>query len=111
MSIRNLDSLFDPPSIAVIGASARVGSIGAAVWHNLSSGNYQGALYAVNPKYRMLGNHPVLARASDLPSVPALAIICTPPATVPALIQELAKLGTHAAVVMTAGMDLSLIHI
>ena len=105
MSIRNLDSLFDPPSIAVIGASARVGSIGAAVWQNLSAGNYQGALYAVNPKYRMLNARPVLARASDLPSVPALAIICTPPATVPALIQELAKLGTHAAVVMTAGMD------
>ena len=105
MSIRNLDSLFDPPSIAVIGASARVGSIGASVWHNLSSGSYQGALYAVNPKYRVLDARPVLARASDLPSVPALAVICTPPATVPALIQELARLGTHAAVVMTAGMD------
>jgi acetyltransferase len=70
VSIRNLDSLFDPPSIAVIGASARVGSIGATVWHNLCSGSYQGELYAVNPKYRMLGTRPVLARASDLPSVP-----------------------------------------
>lgn len=105
MSIRNLDSLFEPTSIAVIGASLRVGSVGATVWHNLSAGNYQGTLYAINPKYHMLGTHPVLARVSDLPSVPALAVICTPPATVPALIKDLAELGTRAAVVMTAGMD------
>lgn len=105
MSIRNLDSLFEPASIAVIGASSRVGSVGATVWHNLSAGNYQGQLYAVNPKYRVLGTHPVVERASDLPSVPALAVICTPPATVPALIKDLAELGTRAAVVMTAGMD------
>jgi len=105
VSIRNLDALFDPPSVAVIGASERVGSVGATVWHNLIAGKYQGALYAVNPKYRMLGAHPVRAHASDLPSAPALAVICTPAATVPKVIQDLARRGTHAAVVMTAGMD------
>lgn len=105
MSIRNLDSLFAPTSIAVFGASLRVGSVGATVWHNLSSGHYQGALYAVNPKHRKLGNHPVVAKASDLPEVPALAVICTPPASVPGLIETLGRLGTRAAVVMTAGMN------
>jgi acetyltransferase len=105
MSIRNLDSLFAPASIAVFGASMRVGSVGATVWHNLSSGNYQGALYAVNPKHRKLGNHPVVAKASDLPEVPALAVICTPPASVSGLIETLGRLGTRAAVVMTAGMN------
>ena len=105
MSIRNLDALFDPASVAVFGASSRVGSIGCTVWNNLRGGSYQGALYAVNPKYHELGTHPVLAHASDLPAAPALAVICTPPATVPKLIQELARLGTQAAVVMTAGMD------
>lgn len=104
MSIRNLDSLFDPASIAVFGASERVGSVGATVWHNLSSGQYQGKLYAVNPKYSSLGGHPVVAHAADLPSAPALAVICTPPATVAGLIKTLARLGTRAAVVMTAGM-------
>lgn len=105
MSIRNLDSLFDPASVAVFGASLRVGSVGATVWHNLSGGNYKGQLYAVNPKYRELAGHPVVAHASDLPAAPDLAVICTPPATVPGLIEELARLGTRAAVVMTAGMD------
>ncbi|MFZ4478714.1 MAG: bifunctional acetate--CoA ligase family protein/GNAT family N-acetyltransferase [Rhodoferax sp.] len=105
MSIRNLDSLFDPDSIAVFGASLRPGRLGTAVWHKLSAGHFQGALYAVNPKYRVLGAHPVVARARDLPTVPALAVICTPPDTVAALIKELAALGTRAAVVMTPGMS------
>ena len=104
MSIRNLDSLFDPASIAVFGASLRAGSVGATVWHNLTSGNYKGALYAVNPKHRELAGHPVVAHAADLPAIPALAVICTPPASVAKLIEELGRLGTRAAVVMTAGM-------
>ena len=69
MSIRNLDSLFDPASIVVCGASLRPGSVGATVWHNLSSGNFKGPLYAVNPKHRELAGHPVQARVADLPTV------------------------------------------
>ena len=105
MSIRNLDSLFDPASIAVIGASQRVGSLGATVWRNLTHGDYGGRLFAVNLKHRELAGHPVFAHPRHLPEVPALAVICTPPATVPDLIKELAELGTGAAVVMTAGMN------
>ena len=105
MSIRNLDALFDPASIAVIGASARPGSIGATVWQTLSCGAYAGQIYAVNPKYGELGGHPVVARVCNLSAAPALALICTPPSTVPRLIGELAALGTRAAVVMTTGMD------
>ena len=105
MSIRNLDSLFDPSSIAVFGASLRTGSVGATVWRNLSTGQYKGQLFAVNPKHTRLGEHPVVARVADLAGAPSLAIICTPPHTVAGLIQELAERGTRAAVVMTAGMD------
>jgi acetyltransferase len=49
MSIRNLDALFDPSSIAVFGASLRTSSVGTTVWHNLTTGNFKGDLYAVNP--------------------------------------------------------------
>ncbi len=107
MSIRNLDALFDPDSIAVIGASTRSGSIGATLWQQLANGNYPGKLYAVNPKYRALGAHPVASRVSDLPEAPALAVVCTPPATVSRLIAELAAIGTRAAVIMTTGLDSS----
>ncbi len=105
MSIRNLDALFDPASVAVFGASQRAGSVGATVWRNLSSGQFKGTLYAVNPKHKKLGDAPVWARAADLPEAPDLAVICTPAATVAGLIEELAALGTRAAVVLTAGMD------
>jgi len=105
MSIRHLDALFDPESIAVFGASLRTGSVGATVWHNLRQGSYAGHLYAVNLKHRDLDGHPVYARVADLPEVPALAVICTPPASVPGLIEALGRLGTRAAVVLTAGMD------
>ncbi len=105
MSIRNLDSLFDPASIAVFGASARAASVGARVWANVRGGVFKGPVYAVNPKHRELDGHPVFAHAADLPSVPDLAVICTPAPTVAGLIAELGALGTRAAVVLTAGLD------
>jgi acetyltransferase len=105
MSVRNLDSLFDPASVAVIGASQRPGSVGATVWQNLTQGGFTGQIYPVNPKYRAFGDHPAYARVADLPAVPELALICTPPATVPGLVQELAERGTRAAIILTAGLD------
>jgi acetyltransferase len=105
MSIRNLDPMFDPASVAVFGASARPTSVGATVWKNLRNGAFKGPVYAVNPKHRELDGQPVFARAADLPTVPDLAVICTPPAAVPGIITELGMLGTRAAVVLTAGLS------
>ena len=105
MTIRNLDRLLAPRSVAVFGASPRVGSVGATVWRNLRGGGFSGALHAVNPKHRTLDGQPVFARAADLPAAPDLAVICTPPATVAALVAELGATGTRAAIVMTAGLD------
>ncbi len=105
MSIRNLDPLLDPESVAVFGASQRAASVGGTVWANLRSGGYEGPLYAVNPKHRNFDGEPVYASAADLPTVPDLAVICTPAAVVPGLIAELGRLGTRAAIVLTAGLD------
>lgn len=105
MSIRHLDQLLEPASVAVIGASARPASVGATVWRNLRSGSFPGPLWAVNPKHRTLDGEPVFARVADLPAAPDLAVVCTPPASVPGLIAELAERGTRAAIVMTAGLS------
>jgi acetyltransferase len=104
MSIRNLDSLLTPSSVAVVGASMRPHSVGGTVWRNLRRG-FAGPVHAVNPKYRELDGQPVYPRVRDLPATPELAVICTPPATVPGLVAELAARGTRAAVVLTAGLD------
>ncbi len=104
MSIRHLDRLLEPKSIAVIGASDRVGSVGATVWRNLRAGHFSGPVYAVNPKHASLEGIAVFARPAELPQAPDLAVVCTPIATVPGLIDELGRLGTRAAIVMTAGL-------
>jgi len=105
MSIRHLDSLFDPASVVVVGASVRPASVGATVWRNLRQGGYRGALMAVNPKYRELDGVAVHPTVAALPQTPELAVICTPAASVPGLVDALGQRGTRAAVVMTAGLD------
>ncbi|GMV47590.1 MAG: bifunctional acetate--CoA ligase family protein/GNAT family N-acetyltransferase [Burkholderiaceae bacterium] len=103
MSIRHLDDLFDPASVAVIGASTRPGSVGATVWRNLRQGRYAGPRWAVNLRHRQVDGERAYASVAELPEAPALAIVCTPPAGVPQLIAELGAKGTRAAVVLTAG--------
>jgi acetyltransferase len=105
MSIRHLDSLFDPRSVAVIGASVRPGSVGATVWRNLREAGFPGPRWAVNPKHARLGDEPAYPDVASLPDAPELAVICTPPATVPGLIDALGARGTRAAIVLTAGLD------
>lgn len=105
MSVRNLDSLFDPASVAVIGASKRPVSVGATVWRNLSQGTFKGPVYPINPKYTEFDGQRAYARVADLPDAPELAVICTPPATVPGIVRELAERGTRAAIILTAGLD------
>ncbi|MFP8779735.1 GNAT family N-acetyltransferase [Hydrogenophaga sp. RWCD_12] len=104
MSIRHLDALFAPASVAVFGASERPASVGATVWRNLLGG-FRGKLYAVNPKHSTLGGVKTYRDVAALPEAPDLAVICTPAATVPELIAQLGQRGTRAAVVVTAGLD------
>jgi acetyltransferase len=105
MSIRNLEYFFEPESVAVIGASERPGSVGATVLRNVLDAGFKGAVLPVNPKYDRLAELEAYRSVSELPCAPHLAVICTPPATVPGLIAELGRLGTRAAVVLTAGLD------
>jgi acetyltransferase len=105
MSVRNLRRLFAPKSVALVGASERPGSVGATVWRNLLDGGFKGSLYPVNPKYATLGGVQVWADVADLPQAPELAIICTPPASVPGIVRTLGERGTRAAVVMSAGLS------
>ncbi|NYS34476.1 CoA-binding protein, partial [Streptococcus danieliae] len=108
--MRNLDKLFKPASVALIGATAREHKLGAIALSNLLGGGDQGAQYKgdiwpVNPKYDELMGLKCYRKLAHLPKAPDLAIICTPPATITALIRDLGALGTRAAIVMTSGLD------
>jgi acetyltransferase len=103
MSIRNLDRMFRPASVAVIGASDTPNSVGAALMRNIMRGGFSGPVYPVNPHARTVHGIAAYASVAGLPSAPDLAVIATPPDSVPSLVAELARCGTRAAVILTAG--------
>ncbi len=104
MSVRNLESLFQPGSVAIIGASDRPGSIGSVVLANLKRGGFKGPLWAVNKRHGSVDGEAAWPDVTSLPHAPDLAVICTPAATVPGLIEELGRKGTRAAIVLSAGL-------
>jgi acetyltransferase len=103
MTIRNLQFLFKPKSVALIGASKQPGSVGAVVARNLFRGGFDGPVMPVNPKYEAVEGVLTYPDVKSLPLVPDLAVIATPPETVPGIIAALSERGTRAAVVITAG--------
>lgn len=105
MTIRNLEYAVHPKSVAVIGASVREGSVGRVVMDNIVAGGFEGEVWPVNPKYDFVADRPCFERVKDIPGVPDLAVIVTPPAVVPDLIRQLGEKGTRAAVVITAGFN------
>lgn len=101
MSIRHLDKLLAPASVAVVGASPRAGSLGQRVWAHVCAAGFQGVLLPVNPHHAELGGLPVHRRVARLPQVPDLALVCTPAHAVAQVVAELGVLGTRAVVVLT----------
>ena len=103
MSVRNLDYLLKPRSIAVIGASRRAKSVGAVLSRNLFNAGFEGPVMPVNPREQSVESTLCYNTIQDLPLTPDLAVLVIPPDTVPAAIAELGDRGTKAAVVVTAG--------
>ena len=104
MSVRNLEALFQPGSIAVIGASDRAGSVGEVVLRNLKHGGFKGPIWPVNRRHAIVDGMTAWRDVASLPQAPELAVICTPAGTVPELIAALGRKGTRAAIVVSAGL-------
>lgn len=105
MTTRNLDALLAPRSVVLVGASPEPGSVGNIALRNLLAAKFRGSLQLVNPKYAEVSGVACHRSIADLPAVPDLALVATPPATLPGIISELGRRGTRAAVVITAGLD------
>lgn len=104
MSVRNLDALFAPRSVAVLGVSPRPGNLGGIVLRNLRAGGFRGPLWAVARETGEIDGLRICPGVAALPEAPELAVLCTPAATVPGLVAELGRRGTRAAIVITAGL-------
>ena len=107
MSVRNLQFLFEPRSVAVIGATENARHIGAIVLRNLIAGGFRGSILPVNPKYDTIAGLKNYRRIADLPQVPELALICTPPRTVAAIVGELGAIGTKAVIVHSGMVEIA----
>ena len=104
MSVRNLEALFAPASVAVIGVSERPGNLGHVVLANLRAGGFQGPVWAVDRRHASVAGQPTFPDVESLPQGPDLAVVCTPAAAVPGLVDALARKGARAAAVLSAGL-------
>ena len=103
MSIHNLDRIFNPTSLAVVGASERAGSIGNSVMKNIMGGGYKGKIFPVNPKHKTICGLAASASVLDIEPSVDLAIIATPIMKAPDIIRECVRKQIAGAIVLSAG--------
>ncbi|NQT38238.1 MAG: CoA-binding protein, partial [Planctomycetes bacterium] len=103
MSIENLDKIFNPNRIAVIGASDTPTSVGYTLLHNLIGSGFGGVVYPVNPNRESVQGVQAYKDVASLPHTPDLAVICTRAPTVPGIVRTLGEAGTRGVVIISAG--------
>ncbi|MDV3470089.1 bifunctional acetate--CoA ligase family protein/GNAT family N-acetyltransferase [Stenotrophomonas sp. C3(2023)] len=104
MSTYNLQSVFRPQAVAVIGGSPRERSAGRAVMRNLRGAGFSGKVAWVNPRHPEIDGIRTVKRLKDLDWVPELVVVTAPAAIVPQVIADAAALGVAAAIILTANL-------
>ena len=102
-SRRPLDPIFSPKSVAVIGATETPGSVGRTILENLIKGGFPGKIYPVNPKRDTVLGVKAYPSITALPEKADLAVIITPPPTVPGIVKDCGKAGVRGVVIISAG--------
>ena len=87
MGLYNLDKIFSPDSIAIIGASEKKGTIGEALMRNLGEGGTSAELFPVNPNYSEIRGVKSYGSITDVEKRIDLAVIATPIQTVPDIVK------------------------
>lgn len=101
MTIRNLEYLFKPRSVAVIGRGKAPDGADAAVQFNMIEGGFKGPVMPVNPDHISIAGVLAYKDVASLPVAPDLAILTTPLEQAPALIRELGERGTRAVLILS----------
>ncbi|HTP54200.1 MAG TPA: acetate--CoA ligase family protein [Thermoplasmata archaeon] len=99
----DLDELFRPASVAVIGASNRPGKVGTSLFRNILSAGFQGVAYPVNPAWKSVSGVRCYPDVASLPEAPELGVVIVPAARVAATVDELGRAGTKGVIVISAG--------
>ncbi|MBN2271362.1 MAG: acetate--CoA ligase family protein [Sedimentisphaerales bacterium] len=98
-----LESFFNPRSVAIVGASRQEGKVGYEILANMIAAGYKGQIFPVNPKAEEIEGLKCYASLESIPDAPELVLIVVPAKMVPAVMQECAKVGSKAVVIITAG--------
>src|SRR5579872_140620 len=98
-----LDVFFSPKNVAVIGATENPGSVGRTILWNLMTSPFGGTVFPVNPKRPSVLGVKAYASLSEIPEPVDLAVIVTPPPSIPGIIRECGETGVRGAVVISAG--------
>ncbi|MHC4694059.1 MAG: CoA-binding protein, partial [Planctomycetota bacterium] len=100
---KNIKSIMNPKSIAVVGATNRPGSVGLAVFRNILTAGFQGVLYPVNPKAKYVQSVKAYPKLEDIPDEVDLAVIIVPAKIVCPILEEAGQKKVKGGVVITAG--------
>ena len=100
---KDIESIFSPRSVAVVGATNRPGSVGLAVFNNILRGGFQGTLYPVNPRVQSVMSVRAYPKLSDIPDKVDLVVVIVPAEQVSTIIEEAGQKQAKGAIVITAG--------
>jgi acetyl coenzyme A synthetase (ADP forming)-like protein len=98
----SLEKLFNPASVAIVGATPKEGKVGRAILENFIN-RFRGRVYPVNPSYSEVLGLKCYKSISELPETPDLVVIAIPAPGVPAVLREAAARGVSAAIVISGG--------
>ncbi len=99
----SLRALFEPRTVAVVGASRRRGSIGAEIFHNLAAGGFTGRAIPVNPRAESIDGVTAYPSVQGVPGAVDLVVIAVPAAAVSGVIDECIAKQVGSIVVISAG--------
>ena len=94
--------MFDPSTVAIVGATEKEGSVGRAVLENMLLAEGR-RIFPVNPSRRTVLGIPCFKTVTDIPVPPDLAVIVTPAAMVPDAVEQCGRAGVQGVVVISAG--------
>ncbi|OIN98051.1 acetyl CoA synthetase subunit alpha [Candidatus Desantisbacteria bacterium CG1_02_49_89] len=103
MPARKLEKIFNPKGIAVVGATNKKGHVGYSLMKNLVGSGYEGIVYPVNITRESVYGVKAYKSLSEVPGEVDLAVVATPAATVPGIVDECGKKGVKGVVIISSG--------
>jgi len=98
-----LEEVFQPSSVAVIGASNKPGKVGTYLFRNIIEAGFGGVVYPVNPSSKSVSGVRCYPSIEDLPETPDLGVVIVPAPTVPDTVERLGKAGSRGVIIISSG--------